>query len=63
MSDKQKEHTANIIAIQKEELKDNRAKLLRARRRVPLFGRPGFDAFAASNARVERGESAAAIVR
>jgi hypothetical protein len=63
MSDKQKEHTANIIAIQKEELKDNRAKLLRARRRVPLFGRPGFVAFAASNDRVKRGEAAAAIVR
>ena len=65
--DKQKEHTANIIAIQEEELKNNRAKLLDARRRpVPLYGTPSFAAFATSNDRVERGESvaaAAAIVR
>jgi hypothetical protein len=63
--DKQKEHTANIIATQEEELKYNRAEsLLRARRRpAPLYGSDRFNAFAASNARVERGEPAAAIVR
>jgi hypothetical protein len=61
-TNKQKEHTDNNIAIQEEKLKDNRAKLLDARRRpVPLYGTPSFDVFEASNARVERGEPEAIV--